>query len=272
MITCTVLSSFRDFFRSHQRFAYAALFQATSKSISALASESTWFSGDTPGFFGVLHTWGRQLHYHPHIHYLVPARSLLISRPQLHSCPEAFYLPVKILSAKIKSSYVKSMQKAGLLHLLSSKAWEKAWNVHSNPVGNGARSLRYLSAYVFRSAISNHRILTQNDDRVVFRYTDTRTGKNKTMSLSPFEFIRRFLQHVSPTGFMKIRYYGFMHPSTSMPVKLAVALLEALFSVRPARSDALKPSGIPRCEHCGGVVRFARFISPTELARASGFT
>ena len=72
MNTYTVPAEFRDFFRSHQRFAYAALFQATSKTMTTLAAEPTCFSGDTPGFFGILHTWGRQMQYHPHIHYVFP--------------------------------------------------------------------------------------------------------------------------------------------------------------------------------------------------------
>lgn len=209
MITCTVPAAFREFFRSHQRFAYSALFEATSKTLSALASEPTWFSGDTPGFFGVLHTWGRQLSYHPHIHYLVPG---------------------------------------------------------------GARSLRYLASYVFRTAISNHRILTADNEHVLFRYTDTRTGKHRTMSLSPFEFIRRFLQHVLPSGFMKIRYYGFMHPSTSMPVKLAAALLEAMLASPPQRPAPIEPTAIPCCERCQGTVRFLRFIPPEPPDVTVGFT
>jgi hypothetical protein len=90
------------------------------------------------------------------------------------------------------------------------------------------------------------------------------------MSLSAFEFIRRFLQHVLPTGFMKIRYYGFMHPSTKIPVKLAVALLEALFAVRPEKR---KPASvIPCCEHCNGIVRFVRYIRPKVTLLAGGFT
>jgi hypothetical protein len=174
--------------------------------------------------------------------------------------------------AKIESSFLKLMRKADLLQLLPSRAWENAWNIHSLPVGNGARSLRYLSSYVFRIAISNHRILTANGDRVVFQYSDTRTGKNKTMSLSPFEFIRRFLQHVLPSSFMKIRYHVFMNPSTSIPVKLAVALPEALFSVRPVKPESVEPFGIPCCERCGGVVLFVRFIPPYDPVPVSGFT
>ncbi len=271
MITCTVPAEFREFFRANQRFAYSGLFQATSKTITSLASEATWFSGDTPGFFGVLHTWGRQMQYHPHIHYLVPGGAFSSSDHSWHSSPEAFYLPIHIMSAKIKSCFFKLMQKADLLHLVPADAWKKSWNVNSQAVGSGARSIRYLSSYVFRTAISNHRVLDMENGRVLFRYTETKSGTNKTMNLSAFEFIRRFLQHVLPTGFMKIRYYGFMHPSTKIPVKLAVALLEALFTVRPQRSEPVE-SSVPCCERCNGIIRFVRFIRPRDTLPAVGFT
>ena len=174
------------------------------------------------------------------------------------------------MSAKIKSRFFKLMKKADLLHLMPAGAWEKSWNVNSQPVGNGARSIRYLSAYVFRTAISNHRVITLGNDRVLFRYTDTKSGANKTMSISAFGFIRRFLRHVLPTGFMKIRYYCFMHPSTKIPLKLAVALLEALFAVR---SEKRKPTSvIPCCEHCNGIVKFVRYIRPIDTLLAGGFT
>jgi len=272
MITCTVPAEFRDFFRANQRFAYSALFQATSTTITALASESTYFSGDTPGFFGVLHTWGRQMQYHPHIHCVVPGGAFSSSDNSWHSSPEAYYLPVQIMSAKIKSSFFKLMQKADLLHLVSAGAWKKDWNINSQPAGSGARSIRYLSSYVFRTAISNHRVITMENDRVLFRYTDTKTCTNKTMSLSAFEFIRRFLQHVLPTGFMKIRYYGFMHASTKIPVKLAVALLEALLAVRPVKRIDSETSGIPCCDLCHGIVKFVRFIRPNDIPPPGGFT
>ena len=125
MITCTVPAEFRDFFRSHQRFAYSALFQATSKAMTTLAAEPTYFAGDTPGFFGVLHTWGRQMQYHPHIHYVVPGGAFSSSDHSWHSCPDAFYLPVRVMSAKIKSHFFKLMQKADLLHFAPADAWKK---------------------------------------------------------------------------------------------------------------------------------------------------
>ena len=271
MITCTVPAQFRDFFRSHQRFAYSSLFQATSKSMYALAAEPTYFSGDTPGFFGVLHTWGRQMHYHPHIHFVVPGGAFSSTDHCWHSSHQAFYLPIHIISAKIKSHFFKLMKKANLMHLVPADAWKKNWNVNSQAVGNGARSIRYLSSYVFRTAISSHRIITVKNDRVVFRYTDTKSGQNKTMSLTAFEFIRRFLQHVLPTGFMKIRYYGFMHPGTRIPVRLAVTLLEALFDVHRQKPIADESSAIPCCERCNGTIRFVQFIKPRVTLPAGGF-
>jgi hypothetical protein len=168
------------------------------------------------------------------------------------------------MSAKIKSHFFKLMQKAGMLHLVPADAWQKDWNVNSQTVGNGARSIRYLSSYVFRTAISSHRLIAMENERVLFQYTDTNSGVIKTMSLSPFEFIRRFLQHVLPTG--------FMHPSTKIPVKLAVALLEALFSVRPVKKNNAEKPGVPCCEQCNGIMRFVRFIRPSDKILTGGFT
>jgi hypothetical protein len=191
------------------------------------------------------------MQYHPHIHYIVPGGAFSSSDHSWHSSPEAFYLPVRVMSAKIKSHFFKLMQKADMLHLVPADAWNKDWNVNSQAVGNGARSIRYLPSYIFRTAMENKRVL--------FRYTDMKNGVIKTMSLSPFEFIRRFLQHVLPTGFMKIRYYGFMHPSTKIPVKLAVALLEALFAIHPQTSTAGEPANMPCCKRCNGIMRFVRW-------------
>ncbi|WP_319560379.1 transposase [Marispirochaeta sp.] len=96
MITFTVPAPFRTFFRQHQRFAYAAFFAATSGIMKKPASEQTWFPGDVPGFFSVLHTWGRQLQYHPHIHYVVPGGTFSSEDHSRHPCRKAFYLPVRV--------------------------------------------------------------------------------------------------------------------------------------------------------------------------------
>jgi len=196
MITFTVPAPFREFFRSHQSFSYSNLFKSSSFVLKKLASEKTYFDGDIPGFFGVLHTWGRQLQYHPHIHYIIPGGAFSSLDYSFHSSNKSFYLPVKIMSKLVKAYFYKKMEKAGFLHLIPDNAWKQDWNVNSLPVGNGARSVQYLANYVFRTAISDTRILTVENDKVLFRYLDTRTGKEKTIRLHVFEFIRRFCPQV----------------------------------------------------------------------------
>ena len=193
MITFTVPAAFRDFIRANTHTAYAALFRASSGTLKCLASESTYFGGDLPGFFGVLHTWGRQMHYHPHIHYIVPGGAFSTQDYSWHSSPQAFYLPIRIMGKLMKSLFFRKMKKARLLSQIPQELWKQDWNVHSQAVGTGARSIRYLASYVFSTAISDSRIIEIENGHVRFRYSDTKTGVGKTMRLSAFEFIRRFL-------------------------------------------------------------------------------
>ena len=271
MITFTVPSAFREFFRSHQRFAYSAFFQSTSSAMQKLASEHTYFPGDILGFFGVLHTWGRTMNYHPHIHYIVPGGAFDSHDHSWNASQKAFYLPIRVLSKLVKHRIYNTLKKEGLLHLLPHTAWNQDWNVNSQPVGTGERSVRYLASYVFRTAISDKRIVGMETGRVLFRYTDTKTTQERTMRLKPFEFIRRFLQHVLPSGFMKIRYYGFMHPSSSIPLKAAVVLLEEVFGVPSAAKNIRKAPYIPRCADCQAIATYLYFIPP-QHSPPSGFT
>jgi hypothetical protein len=272
MITFTVPAAFRDFIRANGRTAYAALFRASSRTLKRLASESTYFGDDLPGFFGVLHTWGRQMQYHPHIHYIVPGGAFSAQDHSWHASPQAFYLPVRIMSKMVKSLFFREMKKTKLLSQIPQELWKQDWNVHSQAVGTGVRSIRYLASYVFRTAISDSRIIEIEQGHVRFRYADTKTGTAKTMRLSAFEFIRRFLQHVLPTGFMKIRYYGFLHPCSSIPLDLAIMLLEAWLGVRPARvQDETEHSSRPFCPDCNGLVRLLFFIPPRAIVN-TGFT
>jgi len=273
MITFTVPAAFRDLFRTHQHFAYSAFFKATSQVMQKLGSENTYFKGNIPGFFGVLHTWGRTLSYHPHIHYIVPGGAFDASDYSWNSSHTKFFLPVRVMSKLVKSKMFQALKREDLLHLLNEKAWQKDWNVNSQPVGNGERSVRYLAAYVFRTAISDKRILAMEKGSILFKYTDTRSGKNKIMKLQPFEFIRRFLQHVLPSGFMKIRYYGFLHPSSSIPLQAAVAILEALYDVKAhPKMEKDTRSALPRCEKCNARILFRRFISADKGRIRSGYT
>ena len=273
MITFTVPVAFRSLFFAHQKLCYQAFFRASSAVLYQLGSETTYFPGDTPGFFGVLHTWGRNLSYHPHIHYIVPAGAFDRQNHRWHDCSRAFYAPVRILSKLVKTRFFDLIERAGLLEEIPAGAFEKDWNVDARPVGTGVRAVRYLSAYVFRTAISDKRVVSVGEDSVTFAYTDTKSGVEKHMSLKPFEFIRRFLQHVLPKGFMKIRYFGFLHPSSAIPLKLAVALLEAAKDVRAVvhRKPAKSKTGAPFCPACAGSGHVL-FFSPPRAWFHSGFT
>jgi hypothetical protein len=119
-------------------------------------------------------------------------------------------LPVKALSRIVRAKFRAALRQTSLFALVPESAWHQAWVVHCQPVGNGVAALKYLAPYIFRVAISNNRILKLADGKVTFRYRASDTGKLRTCTLSAEEFIRRFLQHILPKGFVKVRYYGFL--------------------------------------------------------------
>ena len=137
MITFTVPAAFRDFLRSHKLFACTTLCMASSQTLKRLGSESTYFEGNTPGFFGVLHTWGRQMQFHPHIHYIRPGGAFSSKDHSWHPSSQEFYLPDRIMSKIVKSLFFKAMNRANLLHLIPFDAWKQDWNVNSRAAANG---------------------------------------------------------------------------------------------------------------------------------------
>ena len=158
---------------------------------------------------GILHTWGRNLAYHPHIHYLIPAGGLAADAQTWLPARQDFLLPVKALSRIFRGKFRQALARTALFARIPSKVWQQEWVVHCKPVGNGRTALKYLAPYVFRVAISNRRLVKLENDQVTFRYHATDTGQLKLCTLSAEEFIHRFLQHVLPKGFVKVRYFGF---------------------------------------------------------------
>jgi len=203
MMTFTVPEELRDFIRSNQRICYAALFAASSAAMKKLCLDPRHVGGDLPGFFGVLHTWGRQLQYHPHIHYVVPGGAISTANGSWRRSGEHFFLPVKALSTIFRAKFRERMEKAGLGDAIPKEVWLKAWNVNSQAVGNSEASIKYLAPYVFRVAISDHRIVKVGNGKVFFRYRKQKSYRERTMELDAMEFLRRFLQHVLPSGFIR---------------------------------------------------------------------
>jgi hypothetical protein len=253
MITFTVPEQLRAFFRSNQRKAYTAMFAASSQTLKLFAADDQFIGGDLPGFFGVLHTWGRQLQYHPHIHYVVPGGAVSRADGKWHPSRLDFFAPVRAMSKVFKAKLRDQLKAAGLLKAVDPSAWCKTFNVNCQAVANSRHSIRYLAPYVFKVAISDSRIVNLENRNVIFKYKKPGSRRWRTMALGVMEFMRRFLQHVLPTGFMKIRYYGFMSPASSVSLDRIRALIEWLFGFNVNFPDPEpEPIHKPTCPDCGG--------------------
>lgn len=256
LLTFTVPETLRPFIRSHQRLAYHALFQASSMAIKRLAQDERFIGTNLPGFTGVLHTWGRQLQYHPHIHYIVPGGGLSADRTTWRPSRAHFFVPVKALSPIYRALFKDNMRQAGLLEHIDPQVWTIPWNVHSQAQHHGHSALTYLAPYVFKVAISNQRLVSLTDRTVTFTYRKAGSARPRTAHLDVMEFLRRFLQHVLPDGFMKVRHFGFLHASCAIPPDTI-----RLMIVQAHPSDDQPPPHRPpqprvaRCPTCGAPMR-----------------
>jgi Putative transposase len=256
--------------RKNQRVAYSALFKTSSATIKKLAPDPHYLGANLPGFFGVLHTWGRTLQYHPHIHYIVPGGAFSSIDGRWHPSTIDFYLPVKALSKIFKAKFRDQMKKAGLSDQIPPELWHIDWNVDSQAVPS-SQALKYLAPYVFKVAISNSRILKVQDRTVLIRYRKPHTTRSRTLALEVLEFIRRFLQHVLPSGFMKIRYYGFMNPNCKLALDHISSLIETTcgFDVAVPKTTLEPPRPIT-CPSCGGSLKLRSLTLPSRILAWSG--
>ena len=270
LLTFTLPEGLRAIARSHQRLVYDLLFRVSAEAVQQLGQAERWVGGQM-GMMGVLHTWGRNLAYHPHVHYLVPGGGVGkdgVWRPSRAN----FLLPVKALSRVMRDKFCAALRQAeaAVFAQVPVRVWQQDWVVHCQPVGTGENAVKYLAPYVFRVAISNRRIVKLEHDRVTFRYRQTETGQLKTCTLPAEEFIHRFLQHVLPKSLVKVRYYGFL--AVGQRKRLAV-LREQLR--RPVEQTSLAATDgdeeeQPRsrctemlCPSCGQVMRRGAVILPT---------
>jgi len=226
MVTFTLPEPLRKIARRHQKVVYDILFRTSAAALQQLAQDRRFVGGQI-GLVGVLHTWGRDLSYHPHVHFLVPGGGLSADGQQWLASRPAFLVHVKPLSRLFKAKFRMALQKTELFKQVPYQLWAEEWVVHSQAVGNGQAALKYLAPYIFRVAISNQRIVKVAEGQVTFRYTPSGRKKSKLCALSAEEFIRRFLQHVLPKGFVKVRYYGLFAPGQRHRLSQARRLLVA---------------------------------------------
>ena len=257
-VTVTIPETLRRVFRSHQKQMYSLLMKTASESLIQLADDPRHLGGRV-GILAVLHTWTSNLTYHPHVHMLVTGGGVN-GQGQWVSCKPTYLVPVKALSKLIRGKFAARLKNADpdLYRTVDPATWSTDWVVHSLHYGQGkAVVLQYLARYVFRIAITNHRLISMDQSHVTFRYKDRKGGRWVTSRIEGCEFIRRFLQHVLPKGFHKVRYYGIWHSSNRTHVStLAGAIgLAAILSGRPLMKTendgpavATKPL---KCPHCG---------------------
>jgi hypothetical protein len=268
LVTFTLPAELRALARSNQKTIYNLLFRASSQALLQLAQDPR-FVGARLGMVGVLHTWTRQLRYHPHVHFIVTGGGLTDEGRWRAARPD-FLVPVKALSRIFRAKFRDELKKTALFAQVEARVWRKDWVVHSEPVGSGEQAFKYLAPYIFRVALSNNRLRKLENGHVTFSYKESATDQVKSCTVTAEEFIRRFLQHVLPPRFIKVRYFGLLSPSKRQLLLQARQLLSTT-SNKPQRIDTpdLKtspPPSRPSCPHCHGPLTLLAPLAPRGRA------
>lgn len=267
LVTFTVPSELRDqFFGPLAKQAYELFFAAVSGALSQKLADDKSLRAHVSGFIATLHTWNQRLEFHPHIHCLVPGAGLDDEGKLVRAAQADFlvYLP------HLQAAFRQHMRQLLEQHQwqVDPIVWTKDWGVHIQPAGCGAAALKYLGAYVARTAISNARIVAVSDHSVSFRWKDRAQGnRTQILELSGIEFVRRYLRHVLPSGLRSTRYYGFCHPAAKakrLRVQLHCGMTVQLGSTAQAPEPA---SFCPPCPKCGGPSQWLITVTITGTKR-----
>lgn len=279
---------------------YNLLFKAAAETLQTIAADPKHL-GARIGLVAVLHTWGSALTHHPHVHCIVPGGGLSADGQRWIACRKGFFLPVRVLSRLFRRLFLEKLTAAhargrlsffgDLAHLAAPEAFaahlaplrRSEWVVYAKPpFGGPAAVLAYLARYTHRVAIANSRLVSLDDHAVRFRWKDYRTAdpatgavKIATMTLSPDEFIRRFLMHVLPTGFHRIRHYGLLAKGPRAPDLGRLRTLIATQGgepIAPAKPEPPAPepkTSLPACPCCGGRMHIIEVFSRGRIPRAA---
>src|SRR5216684_3979500 len=268
----------------NKKVLYGLLFRTSAETLLEVARDPKHLGAEI-GFFSVLHTWSQKLTAHPHVHCVVPAGGLSANGTRWITPRYDFFLPVKVLGAIFRGKFHEALQRAfhdgklnfhGDLKLLAQPktfaAWlrplfRKDWVVYSKrPFGGPEHVLRYLGRYTHRVAISNHRLVSFADEKVTFRWRDSaHSNEQKLMTISLDEFLRRFLLHLLPEGFVRIRNFGFLanrKRATTLP--LCFQLLGGAPQTEQEASTA-GPSDLWSCPKCGGPMMVVERLTAAEI-------
>jgi Putative transposase/Transposase zinc-binding domain len=266
----------------NKRVLYDLLYSTSAEAMLEMARGRRHLGADI-GFLGVLHTWGQTIEHHPHVHYIVPAGGLSADRSRWIQGSSKFFLPVEALSSAFRGKFTEALrhlyrcgklQFHGSLREIASPAafsrfmqqlFVHDWVVYAKPpFGGPDQVLNYLARYTHRVAISNHRLLSVSAAEVCFRWKDyAHHGRQRTLTLDSEEFLRRFVQHVLPRGFPRIRYFGFLANRRRARM---LPLCRALLYQTPPQETSLpaKPS-LWTCPHCHGLMHLVERMTAAQL-------
>jgi Putative transposase/Transposase zinc-binding domain len=269
LVTFTLPSELRTIARQHPETIYPLLFRTSAAALQQLAQDPRFLGGQI-GMLGVLQTWTRDLRYHPHVHYLVPALALTPDGTRWLVGKQDFLVHIKPLGELFRAKFRAAVRQMTWAGQLDARVWVKSWVVDCRPVGSGTSALKYLAPYIFRIALSNNRIEQVANDTVTFRYTEGKTGAQKRATLPVTTFIGRFLAHVLPKGFVKVRYYGLLAAGKRHLLKEVRSLLALQQAVAPpacgvAQSEPLVVTPEPdahRCPSCGQLMQLIQTVPP----------
>ncbi len=265
LVTFTVPRELGSVLCAHQADGYRCLFDASSASIRDVGAATKSLRGCVLGFFGVLHTWGRDpAVYHPHIHYVVPGGGVKLDdrgdAVSWQSTPKNFLFHHATLIRVYKAKLADELRAADLYDGVPKQVWGKDFVVDIQPVGHGVPTLKYLAPYVHRVAINNSRIVSVDEAEVTYKIRPSKSNHVSTKRVTGETFVDSFLQHVLPSGFHKIRHYGWMSPNSKISIEevkwLVWLFLGWTFWLASGYAPQEKPLTTPlRCAACGGVMR-----------------
>jgi len=276
-ITITVPEELRQVLRANQRNGYGVLMRASAAAIIELARDPRYVGG-TVGVLAVLHTWTQQLNLHPHVHCLVSGGGISEDASTWHPARRKFLVPIKALAKLVRGKFRAMLRQKCPDLIIPDAVWHKRWIFHVTAWGSGEQAvLDYLARYVFRVALTNTRIVSLDDENVTIQYKERKTGRSRTCRLSGHEFMRRFLQHVLPRGFHKVRYFGLWHPAQRHNATRVRQMLQLHattkfdpppdFVVPPLVPSGAEPApsiNPQTCPHCQGRLIFIRSLSPRQ--------
>jgi len=271
----------------NKKLIYTLLFRAGASTLLEIAADPKHLGAEI-GFFSILHTWGQNLLHHPHIHCVIPSGGLSPDKKSWISPRYRFFLPCGVLSRVFRGKFIAGLKQAyadgklclaGEMQLLvDKKAFQSflralhqhQWVVYAKkPFGSVNHVLNYLARYTHRVAISNHRLVELYDGKVTFQWKDYAHGnRQKLMTLSVDEFLRRFLLHVLPRGFVRIRFFGYMANRRRAALLPVCRKLIGMNPISESTSTPVQPDDNPLwlCPHCGGPMKVIQRLTAEQIA------